>query len=37
MDKGMTPTRVRYAWAADPDVNLINSAGLPETPFEISL
>lgn len=35
--EGMTPTRVRYAWAADPDVNLINSAGLPATPFEISL
>ena len=23
------PTRVRYAWSPDPDVNLVNSAGLP--------
>ena len=35
--EGMTRTRVRYAWSADPDVNLVNSAGLPATPFEISL
>jgi len=34
---GMTPTRVRYAWSPDPDVNLLNSADLPATPFEISL
>ncbi len=35
---GMTaPTRVRYAWSAKPDVNLVNSAGLPATPFEIEL
>ena len=31
------PTRVRYAWSPDPDVNLVNSAGLPATPFEIEL
>lgn len=32
---GMTPTRVRYAWADSPIVNLYNRAGLPATPFEI--
>lgn len=31
------PTRVRYAWSPDPDVNLVNSADLPATPFEIGL
>ena len=31
------PTRVRYAWSPDPDVNLVNSADLPATPFEIEL
>ena len=31
------PVRVRYAWSPDPDVNLVNSAGLPATPFEIEL
>jgi sialate O-acetylesterase len=28
-----TPTRVRYAWDINPEVNLINSAGLPAAPF----
>ena len=27
------PVEVRYAWEADPDVNLVNAAGLPVTPF----
>lgn len=27
------PVAVRYAWADTPDCNLINSAGLPATPF----
>jgi sialate O-acetylesterase len=31
------PTRVRYAWSPDPNVNLVNSADLPATPFEIEL
>ena len=35
--EGMNPTRVRYAWAPDPDVNLVNSAGLPATPFEVNV
>ena len=35
--EGMTPTRVRYAWAPDPDVNLVNSADLPATPFEVDV
>ena len=34
---GLRPTRVRYAWSADPDVNLVNSGDLPATPFEIGL
>lgn len=35
--QGMTPTRVRYAWADSPVVNLYNRDGLPATPFEIPL
>jgi sialate O-acetylesterase len=27
------PVAVRYAWARNPDANLINSAGLPASPF----
>ena len=27
------PTAVRYAWADNPDVNLINRAGFPAVPF----
>ena len=34
---GMNPTRVRYAWAPDPEVNLVNSADLPATPFEVEV
>lgn len=29
------PIAVRYGWAAMPDVNLVNGAGLPATPFEM--
>lgn len=29
----MAPTVVRYAWADNPEVNLVNSAGLPASPF----
>lgn len=28
-----TPAAVRYAWADNPDVNLVNRAGLPAVPF----
>ncbi len=27
------PVAVRYAWASNPDCNLVNSAGLPASPF----
>ncbi|NJO93014.1 MAG: hypothetical protein HC831_31695 [Chloroflexia bacterium] len=27
------PVAVRYAWSANPECNLINSAGLPASPF----
>ena len=27
------PAAVRYAWASNPDANLVNSAGLPASPF----
>ena len=33
-DKVKRPHSVGYAWAANPDCNLINSAGLPATPFK---
>ena len=28
-----SPQAVRYAWAANPDCNLYNGAGLPASPF----
>jgi sialate O-acetylesterase len=28
-----TPVAVRYAWKDDPKANLVNSAGLPASPF----
>ncbi|HEX4130542.1 MAG TPA: sialate O-acetylesterase [Pirellulales bacterium] len=31
--KVQRPAAVRYGWAANPDCNLINSAGLPASPF----
>lgn len=31
------PKKVRYAWAADPDVNLYNSGDLPASPFELDI
>ena len=27
------PVAVRYAWGDNPEVNLVNEAGLPATPF----
>ncbi len=27
------PVALRYAWADDPDDNLVNTAGLPASPF----
>jgi sialate O-acetylesterase len=32
-----TVTKIKYAWAPYPDVNLINSEGLPAEPFIIEL
>jgi len=32
-EKVKSPEAVRYAWANDPDCNLINGAGLPASPF----
>ena len=31
------PVKIRYGWAADPDVNLCNSSDLPASPFEIGV
>ena len=31
--KVKAPTAVRYAWANNPDCNLVNKAGLPASPF----
>ncbi len=28
-----SPRAVRYAWAPDPDANLVNAQGLPASPF----
>ena len=35
--KVQQPVAVRYAWANDPKVNLINGAGLPTPPFHRKL
>ncbi len=32
-DKVAEPVAVRYAWADNPECNLINSVGLPAVPF----
>ena len=32
-DNVANPVSVRYAWADNPDCNLINSASLPASPF----
>jgi len=32
-DEVLKPVAVRYAWANNPDVNLVNGAGLPAVPF----
>ena len=32
-DEVAEPVAVRYAWADNPECNLINSAGLPAVPF----
>ena len=32
-DRISSPQAVRYAWAQNPDVNLVNQAGLPAAPF----
>ena len=31
------PVWIRYAWSSNPDCNLINSAGLPASPFGVKL
>lgn len=34
---GFNPVEIRYAWADNPEVNLINSEGLPAQPFRMEL
>ncbi|MBC6366012.1 sialate O-acetylesterase [Algoriphagus sp. AK58] len=34
--EGLTPVGIRYAWADNPEVNLVNSIHLPTTPFRKS-
>ncbi|MCL9999155.1 MAG: sialate O-acetylesterase [Erythrobacter sp.] len=34
---GMTPTRVRYAWADAPVVNLVDGVGMPVPGFELAI
>jgi sialate O-acetylesterase len=34
---GMTPTRVRYAWADAPVVNLVDGEGMPVPGFELGI
>ena len=33
----ISPTKIKYAWAPNPEVNLYNEAGLPMVPFKIEL
>jgi sialate O-acetylesterase len=33
---GGIPAELRYAWADDPDTNLVNAAGIPAAPFRSS-
>jgi sialate O-acetylesterase len=35
--EGVNPLSIRYAWADNPEVNLVNSIGLPAWPFKKSL
>jgi sialate O-acetylesterase len=34
---GFAPTKVRYAWADSPIINLYGGTGLPATPFEVAI
>ncbi|WP_144604945.1 sialate O-acetylesterase [Algoriphagus algorifonticola] len=34
LESGIEPMELRYAWADNPEVNLINSEGLPAIPFQ---
>jgi sialate O-acetylesterase len=36
LPEGMEPSELRYAWADNPEVNLINSIDLPAAPFRFS-
>jgi sialate O-acetylesterase len=36
LPKGFEPSELRYAWADNPEVNLVNSIGLPTAPFRFS-
>lgn len=37
MPETISPTKIKYAWAPNPSVNLYNGAGLPMVPFKIEL
>ncbi len=37
LDAGPGATRVRFCWSDSPICNLVNSAGLPATPFEMAI
>jgi len=36
LPNGMESSEIRYAWADNPEVNLVNSIGLPTAPFRFS-
>ncbi len=35
--KGVVPVRIRYAWADNPEVNLVNDINLPTIPFQTDI
>ncbi|HSF56107.1 MAG TPA: hypothetical protein VLA71_20295, partial [Algoriphagus sp.] len=37
LPEGLVPIGIRYAWADNPEVNLVNNLNLPMVPFRVEL